>query len=702
MSDGIVLAPLVPWPLIAVLGAVALVLLAVAVVRGGRGWILRTLALVVLAVSLLNPRIIREQQKPQPDLAVIVVDESPSQKIGGRRAQTEEALAALRAALPESETLEVRVVRAGGEAGGEGGVRGTRLFAALHRALADEANERLAGAVLVTDGQVHDVPTVEDGTPLSVPVHVLLTGDPDERDRRLIVEQAPAYGLVGKGFEIVYKVEDTVAVRTAAKDRRAIVRFRVNGVAAGAVEAVVGSPQRQSFVLEHAGPTVVELAVEAASGEVSELNNRAAVVVNGIRDRLRVLLVSGQPHVGERTWRNLLKSDPSVDLVHFTILRPPDKNEMTPLKELSLIVFPVQELFQNKLYDFDLIIFDRYVVRGVLPRMYLGRIADYLKDGGALLLAVGPEFAGPRSLYRTPLGEIMPGLPTGRIVEQAFRPEVTELGRRHPVTSGLPGEAVSGAADEGDDAKGPTWGRWFRLVETDVRGGNVLMSGPGGRPLLIVERVGKGRIAQVLSDQIWLWARGFEGGGPHAELLRRLAHWLMKEPELEEENLAVSVEDGRVLIERRSLGLEDSEVTVTSPSGATQTLVLEAGADGVARAEVPATEFGLYRVEDDARTALAVAGTGRPLEFVDLRANAEPLEAVAKATGGGIVWLAEGVPDFRRTGVGRDTAGRGWMGLRRNRSYVVTGLAEIPLLPGLIMLALVLGGLAGAWWRESQ
>jgi len=698
MSGGIVLAPLIPWPLIVVFGAAALLLLAVAVVRGGRGWILRSLVLAVLVVSLLNPRIVSEQHQPEPDLAVIVVDQSPSQSIGQRLAQTEQALAALKAALPESENLEVRVVRAGGE----GGVRGTRLFAALQRTLAEEATARLAGAVLVTDGQVHDVPSVEEGAPLSVPVHVLLTGDPDERDRRLVVEQAPAYGLVGKSFEIVYKVQDTAAVRAGAMDRRAMVHFSVNGVAAGAVEAVIGNSQTQSFVLEHAGPTVIELEVTASSGEVSELNNRAAVVVNGVRDRLRVLLISGQPHAGERTWRNLLKSDPAVDLVHFTILRPPDKSEMTPLKELSLIVFPVQELFQNKLYDFDLIVFDRYVVRGVLPQVYLGRVAEYLKDGGAILLAVGPEFAGPRSLYQTPLGEIMPGQPTGRIVERAFRPEVTELGRRHPVTSGLPGEVVSGDAEEADGIDAPAWGRWFRLVETDVRGGTVLMDGPEGRPLLIVERVGKGRIAQLLSDQIWLWARGFEGGGPHAELLRRLVHWLMKEPELEEENLAASVEDGRLLIERRSLRLEDSEVTVTSPSGATRSLVIEAGADGIARTEVPATEIGLYRVEDDARTALAVSGTVRPLEFVDLRATAEHLEPITKATGGGIAWLAEGVPEFRRTGIGRDTAGRGWMGLRRNRSYVVTGLDEISLLPGLIVLALVLGGLAGAWWRESR
>jgi hypothetical protein len=698
VSHDITLAPLVPWPAIAVLGAVAAVLLAVAIFRGGRGWLARGLAIAVLATALLNPHIAREQRQPQPDLAVVVVDESQSQAVGERANQTERALTALQATLAGFDDLEVQVIHVGESAGDTG----TRMFEALQQGLADKAKQRLAGAILITDGQVHDAPQEGDKPALPVPVHVLLTGTPGERDRRLVIERAPAYGLVGREVTIDYRVEETAPAGGLADGSSAIIRFFVNGELADSKEAVVGQVNQYTLILEHAGPTVVELEVERSADEVSNLNNRTAITINGVRDRLRVLLVSGQPHPGERTWRNLLKSDPSVDLIHFTILRPPEKDDATPLRELSLIVFPVDELFQKKLYDFDLIVFDRYIVRGVLPFAYLERIADYLEKGGAVLLSVGPEFAGPRSLFRTPLGKTMPGEPTGRVLEKAFRPKVSELGHRHPVTSGLSGESVSG--DAADEAAGsePTWGHWFRLIEADQRDGEVLMEGPEGRPLLIVQRVGEGRIAQLMSDHIWLWARGYEGGGPQAELLRRLAHWLMKEPELEEESLQMTVENGRLTVERRSLSLDQVQATVTSPSGKASTVVLEPGPDGIARAEVPVSEMGLYRADDGQRSALAAAGTASPLEFRDLRATDARLMPAVKATGGGIAWLADGLPEVRRTKPERDAAGRGWIGLHRNQSYIVTGVSEVPLLPGLLVLVLVVVGLSAAWWREGR
>ncbi|MEE9544965.1 MAG: hypothetical protein V3V55_05150, partial [Rhodospirillales bacterium] len=394
----------------------------------------------------------------------------------------------------------------------------------------------------------------------------------------------------------------------------------------------------------------------------------------------------------ERTWRNLLKSDPSVDLAHFTILKPPEKDDFTPLNELSLISFPVRELFEVKLKDFDLIIFDRYMLRNVLPLSYLDNIANYLFQGGALLLAVGPEFAGPRSLYHTSLGAVMPATPTGRVFEGGFRPRLTGLGGRHPVTAVL--------ARGGGDRR--QWGRWFRQIDASVVSGMVLLRGPDERPLLVVDRVGKGRVGQLLSDHIWLWARRFEGGGPQAELLRRLAHWLMKEPDLEEESLTIRIKEGRLAIERHSLVLEPKKVTVTFPSGRQRKVELAAGNGGLARASMPVAESGLYRVEDGKQTALAAAGVLNPLEMADLRATPERLSGVAKATGGGIAWIADGIPDFRRTMAGRDTAGRGWMGLKRNASYLVTGVAEVSLLPGLLVLALVLGGLMAAWWREGR
>jgi hypothetical protein len=699
VSGGIVLAPLLPWPLLALPVAAALLLTGFVLVRRGRGGVWRAIALAGMVLALLNPSIVRERREPRPDVALIVVDRSLSQRLNGRDAEAAAGLSALKQAIDRFPDVAVRIVEA--ESGAREGK--TRLISAMERAIAEEAAARLAAVFLLTDGQVHDVPAAAAPLPgMTAPVHVLLTGRDGERDRLLEIEQAPAYGLVGSTVTVSYHLADAGHQPSGQPPPRAEVRYRLNGAEAGAAEVDAGGSETLSFRLDHAGPTVLEIEADAVPGEVSPINNRAAVVVNGVRDRLRVLLVSGQPHPGERTWRNLLKSDPAVDLVHFTILRPPEKDDVTPLKELSLIVFPVQELFEEKLYDFDLIIFDRYLLRGILPTAYLERIGEYVRRGGALLAAVGPEFAGALSLYHTPLGAVMPAVPTGRIIERAFRPALTDLGRRHPVTAELPGERVAGDTGSGDEVDAPKWGNWLRLIEADARRGQTLLAGPDGRPLVVLDRVGDGRVAQLLSDHVWLWARGYDGGGPHGELLRRLAHWLMKEPELEEEGLRAAVAEGRLQIARQSLTPGDAAVTVTGPDGRQQELTLQDGGDGISRGTVQAEAAGLYRISDGTRTALAAAGRLNPPELADLRATAERLAPVAAATGGGVVWLADGLPELRRVAPGRDAAGRGWLGLGRNQGYAVAGVSETPLVPALFVLLLAFGGLVAAWWREGR
>ena len=264
-----------------------------------------------------------------------------------------------------------------------------------------------------------------------------------------------------------------------------------------------------------------------------------------MRDKLRVLLVSGEPHPGERMWRNLLKSDANVDLVHFTILRPPDKStDGTPINELSLIAFPVADLFGRKIKDFDLIIFDRYSTQAVLPQVYLDNIVRYVRDGGALLLAVGPEFETPEGLFNTPLGEISPARPTGEDVVRAFRPEISRRRRQAPGRA-RPAGLARRARRPGAAGSAPS-------APKLTTGVNIMQAGRS-TPLLALSRVDKGRVALLLSDQIWLWARGYDGGGPHLDLLRRLAHWLMKEPELEEEALRARAHGQDVTVERQSL-----------------------------------------------------------------------------------------------------------------------------------------------------
>ena len=685
------LAPLLPWWLLVVLGAAAAAALGLAIARRAAGTWWRALAAAAVLAALVNPSLLLEEREELPDVALVVVDRSPSQDIGPRRQRTEAALAGLRTELAGDDSIELRVIQAGGGAPLENG--GTRLIAPLAGALAEVPRGRLAGVVVITDGQVHDAEAAA-GLGLAAPVHLLLTGERDEVDRRLTVGEAPSFAIVGRPAEVSVRIEDE---GIEANARPATITVRRDGQVVESQLVPVGLDHRFRFTLDRAGPSIIELEVEPGPGELSLANNRAVVVVNGVRDRLKVLLVSGEPHPGERTWRRLLKSDPSVDLIHFTILRPPEKQDQTPLRELSLITFPVRELFEVKLDEFDLIIFDRYRRRGVLPLRYVTNIVEYVRKGGALLVAVGPTFATPLSLYNTPLGDPLPGAPTGAVIERGFLPTVTPLGRRHPITAGL----------RGDDPDGPRWGRWFRQVEASLKGGTVLMEGVEGLPLLILDRYGEGRVAQIMSDHIWLWARDFEGGGPQAELLRRLAHWLMKEPELEEDGLDAAVEGGRLVITRRGLSPSTAPATVTSPSGREVVVEMLPATGGREQSSLAIEESGLYRVTDGVRTALVAAGTVNPLETADMRTTPSALGPLVAATGGALVWLAEDpTPAIRRVRPGRDVSGRAggrvWAGLRVNGGYIVRDLSRVPLVPALAVLLAALGGLMLAWRREGR
>jgi len=693
--NGLTLAasPMLPWAAIAGFAAVAALVLLYGALRRARGISWRVLAVVALLLILIDPSLVEEQRQPLHDVAAVVVDDSPSMRIGDRRKYADEALAEVTNKLARLNDLDVRVVHAGAPDPAQAlADNGTELYTALVRSLADVPAERIAGAIMITDGEVHDMPP-PDRLAIKAPIHVLLTGAPGEADRRLIVKNAPSFGLVGKDVQLTVRIED---LPNAAPGAEAQLTLRKDGGAPTTRMVPVGEDVPVTLPIDHGGPNVLELEADPGPHELTLDNNRAALVVNGVRDRLKVLLVSGEPHQGERTWRNILKSDPSVDLIHFTILRPPEKQDGTPIRELSLIAFPIRELFDLKINQFDLIIFDRYRQRSVLPEAYLENIANYVRKGGALLEASGPDFGTPMSLYRTPLGAVLPAEPTGTVMEQGYVPRVSPLGYRHPVTDDLPGEPA-------DPKTAPPWGRWFEQVEAIPHEGEVVMTGADNRPLLVLNRVGDGRVAQLLSDQMWLWTRGYEGGGPQAELLRRVVYWLMKEPELEENDLRATVEGNRLVVTRQSLQPDTSPVQVTGPDGVPKTLALAQGEGGQSVGSMPLSESGLYRVTDGKRTALAAAGALNPIELADVRTTDEKVKADVAATGGGIDWVGPGaVPDIRSVDPDRSAAGRGWIGMRANGDYVVTGMKETPLLPGALALLLALGLLLLAWRREGR
>ena len=687
MTYGIAFAPLVPT-LVLWLGLAAIVVIAaVLLFARARGGAVRIAALALILLALANPSFTREEREPLTSVAAVVVDKSPSQNFGERTREASEAREALVARLKEIKGLEVRVVEAG-QADGE--TDGTKLFGAITSALSDVPTDRVAGAFLITDGRVHDIPANPAAIGFNAPVHALITGRSNERDRRIAIVAAPRFGIVGQSQTITYRLDDQGVANESA---RVVVRRDGDVLSERAVRS--GEQVSVTIDIPHAGPNIIEIEASKLDGELTPVNNRAVVSIDGVRDKLRVLLVSGEPHSGERTWRNLLKSDASIDLVHFTILRPPEKQDGTPINELSLIAFPTRELFQQKIHEFQLIIFDRYARQGVLPISYFDNIARYVRAGGAVLVSAGPDYASPTSIWRTPLDAILPAEPTG-VSEKAFTARLSDIGKRHPVTRGL----------DGADSEPPHWSRFFRLVDTRNPTNPPVMEGADGKPLLLLSRQGEGRVALLLSDHIWLWARGYEGGGPHLDLLRRTSHWLMKQPDLDEEALRLKVEGHDLVVTRQTMADTVQPVTITSPSGATRQVTLAAGDPGEWRASINADELGLWQATDGSLKALINVGPVNPKEFAEVTSTTETLRPLLQATGGDVRRVADGgsidLPRVLPVRASTVFRGDGWLGVSMRDASVVRGIGVLPIFSGLIGLLLLLGAFASTWLREGR
>ncbi|MGJ5617966.1 hypothetical protein [Sulfitobacter sp. MF3-043] len=679
MTATIVFDPLVPLSLLIVVAIIAVLGVVLAGWRGLQGWALRGLAALVVLGALAGPSYQQEDRAPLSDIVLLVEDNSASQKLGDRADQSADAanaIAAQIAARPNTEVRRVSVPDGAGDAG-------TELMTAIADALAEEPRARVAGILAISDGRVHDADLPID---LPAPMHVLLSGRADDWDRRLTVRNAPAFAIIGEAVTLTLRIDDLGAA--PAGQTLAALDISIDGEPAQMFRVPIGEDITLPVTLPHGGRNVIRFSLPFADGELTDRNNAALIQMNGVRDRLRVLLVSGEPHPGGRTWRNLLKSDSSVDLVHFTILRPPEKQDGVPVGELSLIAFPTRELFMEKIDDFDLIIFDRYKRRGILPGLYLENVANYVRNGGAVLVAAGPDFASADSLYRSPLGSVLPATPSARVFEDPYLPTVSDLGKRHPVTAGLPGN--------GD------WGRWLRQIDVAEPQGNVVLEGIEGRPLLVLNRVDEGRVALLASDHAWLWSRGYEGGGPQLELLRRLAHWMMKEPELEEEALTATAEGQSMRITRRTLGETAPPATVTAPDGSTSVVDLTPNGPGTFEGTYQGPDIGLYRLENGDETSVIGLGPAAPREFVETIADAVALAPAISTLRGGVVRLEDGLPRLRNVRAGRPASGRGWLGLTPRGAYETRDVRQTPILPGWLVLLLSAALITGAWLHEGR
>ncbi|PWE56861.1 hypothetical protein DEM27_04215 [Metarhizobium album] len=683
--------PFLPWLVLAGLAVLVAALAGLGLWRGVRGTLVRTLAGFALLAALANPLLMQEDREQLSTVVPVIVDRSQSQQTPERQAMTDEALAGIKERLARFPRIEPRFVEAADDETSDS--PSTRLFTALSSAVSDVPPARIGGAIFITDGQIHDLPNANQALGFDAPLHGLITGKADEFDRRVEIVRAPRFGIVNEDQELTLRVFDDGPGPGGA----ATVTVKMNGAEIATISATPGQDTPFSFKVPRGGNNVLEFSVAEVAGEVTAANNRAVHLIEGIRENLRVLLVSGEPHAGERAWRNLLKSDAAVDLVHFTILRPPEKQDGTPINELSLIAFPTRELFVEKINDFDLIIFDRYQHRGVLPILYYDYIAQYVEKGGALLIAAGPEHAGEDSIAMTPLSVVLPAAPTGVMDEKPFYPRLSEAGKKHPVTRGL----------DGADQEPPQWGRWFRTVDVERPQGQTVMVGADDHPLLVLNRAGEGRVAMLLSDQGWLWARGFEGGGPHVALYRRIAHWLMKEPALEEEALTARASGRTLEITRQTIGDDPGPATIRYPSGRTESVAMTLSAPGLYRAEQRMDETGLFEIANGELSTLVHVGAVDAPEFKAMVSTTETLLPLAEKTHGLITRVTDAagaltLPSILPVRGQVRTADPDRLTIRMTDETVLKGINTLPLFAGFLGAAVLLFAFASMWWREGR
>ena len=680
MTESVIFSPLLPLPVIGLAALVVVLFTAIALMRGLSGWALRGLGALLVVGALVQPMYQSEDRTPLKDIVVLLIDQSASQTLLDRARTTENRTAEIEAALAARPNTQVHRI----EVNDGPDDTGSLLMTALSEQLSKLPSERIAGIILLSDGLLHDLELAPE---LPAPLHLMLSGKKSDWDRRVTVKNAPAFAILDEEITLTLRIEDSGAAPATPVIVPLIIS--VDGGPPQSYQVPLNQDLSLPITLPHAGRNIIQFVTPKVAGELTDRNNSALVQINGVRDRLRVLLVSGQPHAGGRIWRNLLKSDSAVDLVHFTILRSPNKQDGVPVDELSLIPFPTRELFMEKIHDFDLIIFDRYKRRGILPALYLDNVVDYVRNGGAVLVAAGPDFASANSLYRSPLSNILPAEPTARVITKPLRPKLTAVGQKHPVTANLSSDKTE-------------WGRWLRQIEVTQKSGHILMSGADERPLLILDRQGEGRVALLASDHAWLWHRGFEGGGPQRELLRRLAHWMMKEPDLEEETLTARAYGDGLKIIRQSLQDNIAPVTVTSPSGNKSLLNLKQTAPGRFEADLQTDELGLYRLIGDGQSSVVGLGPTAPREFEHTIATAELLKPLITSTGGGVIRMTAALPGLRDVRPGRKAAGRGWIGLTPRKAFETRDITQLALLPPWLVLLLIAGLITAGWLREGR
>ncbi|MFN8694398.1 MAG: hypothetical protein ACK5XX_08355 [Holosporales bacterium] len=566
----IVFAPVVPiWLLVLLLP-----LLLLAVYAALPRWPARILAscgVLVCLLLLLNPARLREERAAVPDTLLLLRDTTLSNQLGERPASTEAAIAAVKQ-WAAAQNIEVR----------EQSLTGSERAG---------VTPETSAVVVVGDGH-----HLEALAASGVPVSVLLTDDPARPDAAPRLLEAPGFGLVGQAPTVRIFLNEPGTLRV---------------VSAAGAETQTLTAGEHSLTLPPlvAGANVFYLQQDTLPGEVIANNNAFSFVINGVRERLKVLLVSGFPHPGTRVWRDVLLRDPAVDLVHFTILRRPESVDAARRDELSLIPFPVDELFGARLRNFDIVILDQYNQRGLLADAYLYNIAEFSRNGGALLLVTGAEFSGSASLAASPLAAVLPLRP----LQGAAVPQ--QLMRAGDIALAQPPLKLT--------ARG--------AIPAALNNMSISVYTADEQQIIAVEDAKKpsGRVAHINSGGLWQSGRIPAEQQQYYALLQRLTQWLLRYPGTESSpaRLTLSPE-----------GLVASGVTLWTPSGSE---AIEGGT--ITRVTPPP---GVYAVTTSDGIVSGAVNWTDAKETNSIEIDIKAVEAVTDETGGTVKIMPQIVTDL--------------------------------------------------------
>jgi uncharacterized membrane protein len=499
--------------------------------------------------------------------------------------------------------------------------RATNVAQSLSEVQQEYRDTPLAGMVVLSDGIVTagEMP-VEAMRHAGVPLVTVGMGEPERyRDIQIAAVEAPTFAFIHSPTEIEVTVKSWgyrgQTIPLVLKQEGRIV------ATANLLLDDQRATKRAAFTLTPKEVGRYRLSVETPVqvGEMLRENNHQDFQLQVRRDKIRVLVVAGRPSWNYRFLRRALKSDPSIDLISFIILRTPTDVVNVPDDQLSLIPFPTNRLFTEELGNFDLLIFDNFSYLLYFPMLYLENIRKFVAEGGAFAMFGGDQSFDLGGFANTPIEDILPvnlersgyGYVQAR-VKMALTPE----GLQHPITRLAPNaEETKRIWEEMPALRG--FNRARRPKPEAVTLGVTADGQFRQAPLMATMQYGEGRTLAFLSDQLWRW--NFEMVGAHKgnhhylNMVHQMVRWLVKEPELRPVQL-FSDKDRYQLGETVALRIRVLDhdfspapaavlnVVVRDPQGQTLRVnALPSEEPGEFQASLKAEHLGAVRVEATAR-----------------------------------------------------------------------------------------------------